>query len=649
MQLSTRFLASLLFVSGMLLLGGCKHLPGAADPLPNAGINVQVVTLPGAVPLSMRWIPAGTFLMGAYPGEQDAHKDEMPQHAATVSRGFWLGQFEVTQAQWRAVMGTSPWAGQQYVAEGGDCPAVCVSWDDAQAFIAKLNQQTGKSFRLPTEAEWEYACRAGSTTRFYWGDDPGLDNIDAYVWWKGTVAITDEQCARPVGRKRPNAWGLYDMAGNVFEWCQDWHGTYPDGTAIDPAGPSAGTRRVERGGGWMNIGGHGRSARRGHDKPSAAFEDLGFRLACTADPPSGMAAEAGLPEPVNVFTAGTEGVDTYRIPSLIAAPDGTLLAFCEARKESMADASPTDMILRRSVDGGRTWLPTQTLVPGNGDEAWMNPCPVVDREKNAVLLFCMDANRLSEGHNGHALLTSLDNGKTWSSPVEAAPMISNYDDTFVSGPGVGIQMNSGRLVIPGYAGEFSNDIKAGFHSCVLYSDDHGKHWTLGAPVAEFSDESQVVEVNDGTLMLNMRGDMGKSCRGVAISSDGGASWKPLRWDRALNDCPCQASLVRYSAPDDGGRNRLLFANPDNAGEEFGAVERTRMTVRVSYDEGKTWPIKKLIHAGPSSYSSLLRLPGGDIGLLFEGGDKHRREWIRFVRFSLSWLTGGADALPPSRP
>jgi sialidase-1 len=203
-------------------------------------------------------------------------------------------------------------------------------------------------------------------------------------------------------------------------------------------------------------------------------------------------------------------------------------------------------------------------------------------------------------------------------------------------------MRNGRQVIPGYTGEVNDETDEEWYSRVLYNDDHGKTWTLGQHVPELSDECQAVELADGALMHNMRGNMGKSCRGVAISKDSGQTWSCFHWDRALRECPYRASLVRYSFAGRGNRNRLLFANPDNAGEKFGVVERTRMTVRMSYDEEKTWPIKRLIHAGPSSYSTMVRLPDGDIGLLFEGGDKHRREWIRFVHFSLYWLTQGED-------
>jgi sialidase-1 len=279
------------------------------------------------------------------------------------------------------------------------------------------------------------------------------------------------------------------------------------------------------------------------------------------------------------------------------------------------------------------------LIQGIDKEALMNPCPVIDRTNNRILLFCIDAHKYGPNHHRQLMLTSDDNGKTWSDIIEVG---KSLDNSFVPGPGIGIQLHNGRLVIPGYTGDIDEELDENFYSCVIYSDDHGKSWTQSRSVGELSDECQVIELKDGTLMLNMRGNMGKSCRGVAISKNGGESWSPVRWDRALNECPCQACIVRYSFAENENKDRILFANPDNTGERFGILDRTRMTVRLSYDEGQTWPVKKLIHAGPSSYSMMVHLPDGEIGLLFEGGEKHRREWIKFVRFSLAWLTDGAD-------
>lgn len=268
-------MASLLFAMGCLPRG---QSPGV-DPRPAVPLEGTVVLLPGKVPMAMVWIPAGTFQMGRYAGERDGYPDEAPQHEVTLTRGFWLGRHEVTKAQWQALMDTAPWEGKKYVNDDPDTPALCISWHDAQAFVAAVNRHTGQTFRLPTEAEWEYACRAGTTTRFYWGDDPEYRAIDDHAWWRRTALNTDAKFARPVGRKLPNPWGLYDMAGNVFEWCQDWYGPYPNDPVTDPTGPDSGERKVERSGSWINIGGHCRSARRGHDHPDSAYDDLGFRLA----------------------------------------------------------------------------------------------------------------------------------------------------------------------------------------------------------------------------------------------------------------------------------------------------------------------------------------------------------------------------------
>jgi len=363
--------------------------------------------------------------------------------------------------------------------------------------------------------------------------------------------------------------------------------------------------------------------------------------AAAALPAAEPAPEAGI-EQVDVFVSGADGVNTYRIPSLIITSKGTLLAFCEARKVSISDASPTDMVLKHSSDGGRTWSAMQVLIRGRGKEAITNPCPVLDATSNTVHLVCISAHKVEHGRHRHLMITSRDDGKTWSEAIDLGKHITPYDDTFVPGPGVGIQLGGGRLVIPGYVGKYEPKTRTGLYSSVIYSDDHAQTWRAGKKVSDFSNESQVVELVDGSLMLNMRSNRGQSCRAVAISSDGGQSWSAVVDQQALNECPCQASFIRYSDARRQDRNRLLFSNPDVAGARYGVVKRTRMTVRLSYDEAKTWPVSRLIHAGPSSYSCLVVLPDHSIGLIYEGGQKHRREWIRFARFSLQWLTDGKD-------
>ena len=175
------------------------------------------VSLPGGVTLKMVWIEAGTFTMGSPASEEGRWASEGPQHEVTISKGFYLGQFELTQSQWEAVMETTPWAGREQVQSGADFPAVYLSWNDVQTFINRLNDAAGADvYRLPTEAEWEYACRAGTTTRWSFGD--AESQLSSYAWYRANAADMREEYGHKVGAKSPNKWGLYDMHGNVGEW-----------------------------------------------------------------------------------------------------------------------------------------------------------------------------------------------------------------------------------------------------------------------------------------------------------------------------------------------------------------------------------------------------------------------------------------------
>ena len=253
------------------------------SPLPNPGTDdgpakTKTFMLPGNTPLEMVWIEPGTFMMGRYVGEKHSLGREAPQHEVTLTHGFWMGKYELTKAQWEAVMGTTPWSGKAYVSDEPKSPAVYVSWNDAQEFITALKGLTGKAFRLPTEAEWEYAYRAETKTRFYWGDDSSYTEIGDYAWWRGNVLDADEKYARRVGQKLPNAWGLYDMGGNVWEWCNDWYGSYSIDSATDPAGPSSGSGRVVRGGSWHLTAWYCRAAPRSKFSPDIRDNPLGLRL-----------------------------------------------------------------------------------------------------------------------------------------------------------------------------------------------------------------------------------------------------------------------------------------------------------------------------------------------------------------------------------
>ncbi len=224
-------------------------------------------------------IPAGEFQMGSPESETDRYDNET-QHKVKVTRPFHLGVFEITQQQYEKVMGTRPWQGRPNVKEGPDYPATYVNWNDAVAFCRKLSKQEGVEYRLPTEAEWEYACRAGTTTAYGFGDD--ASKLEQYTWYRENYWDVGEEYAHRVGRKLPNPWGLYDMHGNVFEWCQDWYAPYASAKVVsDPMGPAQGEDRLLRGGAFNFQPGGVRSANRNSGRPGGRYSSLGFRLART--------------------------------------------------------------------------------------------------------------------------------------------------------------------------------------------------------------------------------------------------------------------------------------------------------------------------------------------------------------------------------
>ena len=236
-----------------------------------------VVGLPGGATMEMVWIEPGTFMMGSPSTESGRDSDEGPQHEVRISMGFYLGKYEVTQQQWESVMGTRPWSGESYAKVNPSHAVSYVSWDDAQAFIRKLNQSSGRNkYRLPTEAEWEYGCRAGTTTRYSFGGSGSP--LGQYAWYDRNAWDAGEKYAHEVGTKLPNPWGLHDMHGNVWEWCQDWYGNYSSGAQTDPKGPSSGAIRIFRGGSWCDNLRYLRCAERYSGSPGLRYYYIGFRL-----------------------------------------------------------------------------------------------------------------------------------------------------------------------------------------------------------------------------------------------------------------------------------------------------------------------------------------------------------------------------------
>ena len=264
------------------------------DPEPQAG---EHRTFAG---IDFIWIAPGDFMMGStktaeelseeYGGARvDYFDSEQPRHSVTISTGFWMGKYEVTQAQWSAVIGSNPayYQGDQKPGVNTDnYPVEQVRWADQDAggnpafgiqeFLKRLNARGEGTFRLPTEAEWEYACRAGTTTEFSFGDD--ISKFDEYGW--AMTDLTTEYTTHPVGQKKPNPWGLYDIHGNVVEWCQDWYGNayYAISPPTDPPGPSDGAHRVRRGGGFHRDKFMCRSAFRTWNRPNFTDSNTGLRL-----------------------------------------------------------------------------------------------------------------------------------------------------------------------------------------------------------------------------------------------------------------------------------------------------------------------------------------------------------------------------------
>ena len=241
---------------------------------------VRTITLPGGAEMEMIYCPPGEFMMGSQESEAGREGNET-QHRVILTKGFWLGKYPVTQRQWKSVMGSTP---SRF--RGDDLPVETVSWNDCQEFVRKVNVVLECGARLPTEAEWEYACRAGATTTYSWGNALNGDTANCNGNYPCGTNMKGPYLNKttPVGRYAPNSWGFCDMHGNVYDWCSDWYGGYPSGDVTDPAGPASGMKRVLRGGCWLSLARDCRSAHRAGRKPGDRYDRYGFRLCCSAGP-----------------------------------------------------------------------------------------------------------------------------------------------------------------------------------------------------------------------------------------------------------------------------------------------------------------------------------------------------------------------------
>ena len=341
-----------------------------------------------------------------------------------------------------------------------------------------------------------------------------------------------------------------------------------------------------------------------------------------------------------VFEAGEADYSCFRIPAIIKTVEGDFIAFAEGRQESCSDAGLIDLVSKKSTDDGETWGPMQIVVPA-GDGTSGNPAPVVDRETGRILLpFTRNLADAREGDilNGTAphrtvwFTYSDDHGATWAMPREISE--STRRDGwrwYATGPCHANQLESGRILVP--ANHSLSHDKDEWHSHVIYSDDLGETWNIGAVHLGFTNESTVAQLRDGRIYHNMRSYKGKNRRQVAWSDDEGMTFSPARDDAALIEPVCQASVLAPTGIEEG--DPVLFSNP-------ASKKRDHMTIRLSLDGGGTWPYAHLVYEGPAAYSDLVELDENTIGLLYERGEKSAYESIVFETFSIETLRSGGQ-------
>lgn len=379
-------------------------------------------------------------------------------------------------------------------------------------------------------------------------------------------------------------------------------------------------------------------------------------------------------EKTELFVGGEDNHKLYRIPGIVVTRRGTVLVYCEARRKTGGDWDTIDIMMRRSTDGGRTFSPAVSVahVSGEihrnpvaierkqgqpGDVTYNNPVAIADKNGTVHFLFCLE-------YMSVFYMSSKDDGQTFSKPIEITQAFDALRPRYAwrviaTGPGHGIQLSNGRLVVPswvalGTAGNGHGPSAA----TTIYSDDHGATWHSkglaipDSPTFPSANETAAVELADGNVMLNARSPVKDNRRVITVGKDGESGWSTPHFQADLPDPICMAGFVRFSTRKHGGKNRLLFSNPDNLaradGRDIVSKDRKNVTVRISYDEGATWPVKRALEPGPSGYSDLAVLPDGTALCFYEasrnGSTGTASERLVLARFNLEWLTEGKDSV-----
>lgn len=357
-------------------------------------------------------------------------------------------------------------------------------------------------------------------------------------------------------------------------------------------------------------------------------------------------------KPVPVFEPNGEYA-SMRIPALVMSKQGTLMAFTEARIGTSSDWADMDLLLRRSTDKGKTWHPVQVIAPRKKGEPTNNPTPIVGEDGTIHLLFARDYAR--------AYYTrSTDDGLTWTEPADITPVFEGFKPAYnwnvvAPGPGHGIQLKNGRLLAPVWLARSATSPKRVHHpSCVVtvFSDDNGLTWQRGSIVADSSadvknpNESMAVQLDDGRVMMMMRNPGNPHRKSITYSADGSSNWSRPAYHQDLFEIPCMASIVRVSEEKNGkGKNRIVFVSPDS--EHLEKTPRRNLTAKLSYDEGNTFPVERVLNPGASGYSDLAVGADGTIYCLFETNNSPGKDFkytLVLQSFNIDWLSNGKDRL-----